>query len=113
MFGKNKVLTREYMQKYKAKIESKIPKSEKETRKRLIREINEKIIDCIKCDINMFTLNLSPLYHFSIAPDLSEERYRKIMLKLIREYGENGVRVTEEAYCEFTFDLNGVFGNDN
>ena len=109
MFKKHKVLTREYMQKYKAKIERKIPKSEKKIRKYLISEINEKIMDCIKCDINRFTLDLSPLYYFSIAPDLSEEHYRKIMCKLIREYEKNGVRVTEKAYCKFTFDLRGVF----
>lgn len=119
MFKRYKVLTKEYMQKYKAKRDKKVPRLEKEIRKCLIGKINKEIKICIKYRKGGVIFKLSK-YNFlndSLARKVDDEYYKRILQEVIGEYESNGIKVSENPYSpykdDYIFDLEGVFDDDN
>lgn len=119
MFKSYKVLTKEYMQNYKAKSYEKVHRLEKKIRRILIRNINKEIKICIKYGKKGVFFNLSKynVLNDSLAKKTDNEYYEKILREVISEYENNGIKVHENPYSaykfDYVFDLEGVFGNDN
>ena len=119
MFKRYKVLTKEYMQNYKAKRDGKVPRLEKKIRRILIRTINKEIKVAIKYGKKemLFKLSKYNVLNDSLASNTDGECYKRILLEVISEYERNGIKVSEHPYspykCDYSFDLEGVFDNDN
>ncbi|WP_171299833.1 hypothetical protein [Enterococcus cecorum] len=119
MFKRYKVLTKGYMQKYKAKSDKKVPRLEKKIRKCLIGKINKEIKICIKYGKKeiLFKLSKYNVLNDSLASKTNGECYKRILLEVISEYERNGIKVSEHPYSpykgDYIFDLEGVFDNDN
>lgn len=117
---KSKVLTKEYMQEYKTKIDNKNPRLEKKIRKRLIRKINKEIKIGIKYDRTNVFLDLpkNVALGYSLASKVYDEDYKRILQEVISEYEGEGIKVNKRPYtpelvCAFDFHLEGVFDNDS
>lgn len=113
-----KVLTKEYMQKYKVKIDKKVPRLEKKIRRILVRKINKEVKSCIKYGRMDVFLDLSKnnALGYSLAVKADSDCYEKILLEVISECERNGIRVNKRRprpFYEFNFHLEGVFDNDN
>lgn len=119
MFGKHKVLTKEYMQKYKDKRDGKVSRLEKKIRSILIRYINKEIKIAIKYGKKgiFFKLSKHCILNDSLARKTDDEYYKRILLEVISEYEKNGIKVSENPYSpykdDYAFHLEGVFDNDN
>ena len=112
MFKKSKVITKEYMQNYKAKIDGKVPRLEKKIRRILIRKINKEIKICIKYGRMDVFLDLSKniVLGYSLAGKLDNVYYREILQEVISEYENNGIKVNKRPYLDwYNFHLDGGF----
>lgn len=119
MFGKYTVLTKEYMQNYKAKRCVQNHRMEKKIRKYLIRKINKEVKIGIKYGETNVYLGLSKYSVFNnlLASRIVDKYYERILREVISEYESNGIKVRENPYSaykfDYVFDLEGVFDNDN
>lgn len=116
MFKRYKALTREYMQKYKAKRGVKIPRIEKKIRKCLIRNINKEIKSGIKYGRMDVFLDLSKqnILSNSLERKADNNCYKRVLLEVINEYRSNGIKVNKRVYVNtYNFNLEGVFDNDS
>lgn len=120
MFKSYKVLTKEYMQNYRAKSDNKNPRLEKKVRNRLIRKINKELKIGIKYGRTNVFLDLSKnvALGYSLASKIDDGYYKRILQEVINEYESNGIKVnkrpfTPELPCAFDFNLEGVFDNDS
>ena len=118
MFKRYKILTKEYMQSYKAKSDGKAHRLEKKIRRILIRNINKEIKIAIKYGKRgiFFQLSKYNALNASLASKVGEY-YERILLEVISEYERNGIKVSGYPSLphkgDYVFDLEGVFDNDN
>lgn len=117
---KSKVLTKEYMQKFKTKSDNENPRLEKKIRKRLIRKINKELKIGIKCGRTNVFLNFpkNVALGYSLASKVYDEDFERILREVISEYEGEGIKVnkrpfTPELVRAFDFHLEGVFDNDS